>query len=88
MARQRRLHLEDLFVRPEPAEGIAKALRPPAAVASSAGATVSSGTSSTEPTRHRLLRSMGPMLNQWRIMRIDGEALKTLASSGQARTLV
>jgi hypothetical protein len=28
--------------------------------------------------------SMGAhMLNQWRIMRIDGEALKTLASSAQ-----
>jgi GNAT superfamily N-acetyltransferase len=80
------IHLEDLFVRPEfRRKGIARALFARlAAIALERGDRFQWHVLDWNQLAIDFYESMGAhMLNQWRIMRIDGEALKTLASSAQ-----
>jgi GNAT superfamily N-acetyltransferase len=76
------VHLEDLFVRPEfRRKGIAKALFARlAAIALERGDRFQWHVLDWNQLAIDFYESMGAhMLNQWRIMRIDGEALKILA---------
>jgi GNAT superfamily N-acetyltransferase len=80
------VHLEDLFVRPEfRRKGIARDLFARlAAIALERGDRFQWHVLDWNQLAIDFYESMGAhMLNQWRIMRIDGEALKTLASSAQ-----
>jgi GNAT superfamily N-acetyltransferase len=80
------VHLEDLFVRPEfRRKGIAKALFARiAAIALERGDRLQWHVLDWNQLAIDFYESMGAqMLNQWRIMRIDGEALKALASHNQ-----
>jgi GNAT superfamily N-acetyltransferase len=78
------IHLEDLFVRPQfRRKGIAKALFARlAAIALERGDRFQWHVLDWNQLAIDFYQSMGAhMLNEWRIMRIDGEALKSLASS-------
>ena len=77
------IHLEDLFVRPEfRRKGIAKALFSRlAAIALERGDRFQWHVLDWNQLAIDFYESMGAhMLNQWRIMRIDGEALEALAA--------
>jgi len=77
------VHLEDLFVRPEfRRRGIAKALFARlAAIALSSGDRFQWNVLDWNQPAIDFYQQMGAhMLDEWRIMRVDGEALKTLAS--------
>jgi GNAT superfamily N-acetyltransferase len=79
------IHLEDLFVREQfRRRGIAKALFARlAAIALERGDRFQWHVLDWNQLAIDFYESMGAhMLNQWRIMRVDGEALKALAASG------
>jgi GNAT superfamily N-acetyltransferase len=80
------VHLEDLFVRPEfRRRGIAKALFARlAAIALERGDRFQWHVLNWNQPAIDFYEQMGAhMLHEWRIMRVDGEALKALAKSGQ-----
>ncbi len=80
------VHLEDLFVRPEfRRKGIAKALFARlASIALERGDRFQWHVLDWNQLAIDFYESMGAhMLNQWRIMRIDGEALKALAAQSK-----
>jgi GNAT superfamily N-acetyltransferase len=80
------IHLEDLFVRPEfRRRGIAKALfRHLAAIAIESGDRFQWHVLDWNQPAIDFYQQMGAhMLNEWRIMRIDGQALQTLAARSQ-----